>query len=270
MDITTLLYALISVSIVLGTSVALISRGHPSRAISFGALALAGIATGLIFLAARPLTGAFTSILLGNTLIGAGLALIAEAMAVYQGREPNRYVIWAPVCAIVVILLWFINDLPSRIVANATISTIQVIIISWVSYTGREKTLGWGWRIIVVASAAYGSSVALRAVAVAQDPNLIENLLASSWLQSTTYLVSLNGLMLFAIGLVTLAMEQALKMKKAAEEELLSYIENANDVLYTLNLDGQFEYLSPKVETTLGYKPKELIGKQFSSIVHPD
>lgn len=270
MDITTLLYAIISVSIVLGVVVTLISRSHPSKGMMFGAFALAALAVGLVFLAARPLTGATVSILFGNTLIAVGLAFIAEAMVVYQGRIANRYMLWAPVCVLVAVLLWFIDDMPSRIIANAGISSVQVIFIAWISARGRARTPGWGWSIVVAACAAYGGSVLLRAIAVAQQPNLVEDLLTSSWLQSTTYLVSLNGVMLFAIGLIAMAMEQALQLKREAEEDLRSYVENANDVLYTLNLKGEFEYLSANIRKALGFEPEEVVGKHFSWIVHPD
>ncbi len=55
-----------------------------------------------------------------------------------------------------------------------------------------------------------------------------------------------------------------------SEQKFRSFVENANEVLYSLSPDGHFMYVSPKITDLLGYNPNEIIGKSASIILHPD
>jgi len=61
---------------------------------------------------------------------------------------------------------------------------------------------------------------------------------------------------------------------KRAEQELdlffRALIEDALDVIVILDAGGTIRYLSPAVESVLGYKPEELVGKDMSVTVWPD
>jgi PAS domain S-box-containing protein len=46
--------------------------------------------------------------------------------------------------------------------------------------------------------------------------------------------------------------------------------ENSLDVLLILNREGNFTYISPSIEKTLGWKPEELMGHNFLTHIHPD
>lgn len=61
--------------------------------------------------------------------------------------------------------------------------------------------------------------------------------------------------------------EEALK---DSEEKFRSFVENANDIIYSLTLDGIFTYVSPKWTELLGYETSETIGKPYDSFIHPD
>ncbi|HEY9628300.1 MAG TPA: PAS domain S-box protein [Coleofasciculaceae cyanobacterium] len=65
--------------------------------------------------------------------------------------------------------------------------------------------------------------------------------------------------------------------RKQAEEALFeselkfrSIIENVNDVIYILNPDGRFAYLSPSLIDALQYEPEEFVGSHFAPMIHPD
>jgi len=55
-----------------------------------------------------------------------------------------------------------------------------------------------------------------------------------------------------------------------SEQKFRSFVENANEVLYSLSPDGRFTYLSPKITELLGYDVDEVNGKNASIILHPD
>lgn len=46
-------------------------------------------------------------------------------------------------------------------------------------------------------------------------------------------------------------------------------VNNSPDFIYMLNAQGVFTYVNDMAETLLGYKRHELLGKHFSSIIHP-
>ena len=65
-----------------------------------------------------------------------------------------------------------------------------------------------------------------------------------------------------------LAIEIAAEKENA--ERFRSFVENANDIVYSLTLDGVFTYVSPNWTERLGHDDREIIGLPFERIVHPD
>ena len=54
-----------------------------------------------------------------------------------------------------------------------------------------------------------------------------------------------------------------------SEEQYRTLVETIPDIIYKIDENGFFTFLNNSVRT-LGYEPKDLIGKHFSSILHPD
>jgi two-component system CheB/CheR fusion protein len=57
---------------------------------------------------------------------------------------------------------------------------------------------------------------------------------------------------------------------RQSEEKFRSFVENANDVLYSLSPEGIFSYVSPNWVDKLGHDPSEVVGKSFNRFVHED
>mgnify|MGYP000619200867 CR=1 FL=1 len=51
-----------------------------------------------------------------------------------------------------------------------------------------------------------------------------------------------------------------------AEMRYRELVENAGDIVYTLDLDGRFTSISPAVQTLLGYAPAELLGRSLAEL----
>ncbi|MEQ8164327.1 MAG: PAS domain S-box protein, partial [Smithellaceae bacterium] len=69
------------------------------------------------------------------------------------------------------------------------------------------------------------------------------------------------------------ALEEALALlggdKKSTEKYRL-LIENSHDIIYTLNPQGEFTFVSPSWTSLLGHPVSEVVGKPFQKFVHPD
>ena len=55
-----------------------------------------------------------------------------------------------------------------------------------------------------------------------------------------------------------------------SEIQFRNIVENANDIIFILDLSGNFNYLSPNIEEKTGYKVEELLHKSISHLVHDD
>ena len=64
--------------------------------------------------------------------------------------------------------------------------------------------------------------------------------------------------------------ESLLDKLKESENKYRELVENLNDVVYAIDNDGNIKYVSPLVETVLGYTNDQLIGRPFEQFIHPD
>ena len=56
----------------------------------------------------------------------------------------------------------------------------------------------------------------------------------------------------------------------ASEQRYRTLVDNANDIVATLDLDGRFTSVNPAVERILGYTPEDLIGEPVGRFVPPE
>ena len=57
---------------------------------------------------------------------------------------------------------------------------------------------------------------------------------------------------------------------RVSEERFRGFVENANDIVFSMDPRGIFKYLSPRFTDFLGWKTDEYIGKNMLEILHPD
>jgi len=57
---------------------------------------------------------------------------------------------------------------------------------------------------------------------------------------------------------------------RQSEEQHRSLVENINEVIFTLDTQGRFTYISPVLKRVLGYTPSEIAGRPFNWFVHTD
>jgi PAS domain S-box-containing protein len=54
------------------------------------------------------------------------------------------------------------------------------------------------------------------------------------------------------------------------QERFRNFVENLNDVVYALDHEGKFVYVSPAIEQVSLYTPDEILGRAFTDFIHPD
>ncbi len=78
-------------------------------------------------------------------------------------------------------------------------------------------------------------------------------------------IASLSG----AFNSMTQQLEEKVRDLRASEARYKLLADNSSDVIWTLDLDGRFTYVSPSVEKLRGYTPNEVLGQPFSAALTP-
>jgi PAS domain S-box-containing protein len=55
---------------------------------------------------------------------------------------------------------------------------------------------------------------------------------------------------------------------RKSEQQHRNLVENINDVIYAIDLEGNVTYISPVVKSVMGYTPSEIVGRHFSEFIH--
>lgn len=57
---------------------------------------------------------------------------------------------------------------------------------------------------------------------------------------------------------------------RASEEKYRDLVENLDEAIYAFDASGVMVYISPTIESLIGYSPSEIIGRSFAEFVHPE
>ena len=68
---------------------------------------------------------------------------------------------------------------------------------------------------------------------------------------------------------LSIAHAKAFQNLQESEKKHRALVETIRDIVYTVDMEGRFTYISPMVEMVTGYKDKELVGRNFLEIVAP-
>jgi PAS domain S-box-containing protein len=69
---------------------------------------------------------------------------------------------------------------------------------------------------------------------------------------------------------IYLSRSKAEEELRESEEKFRSLVENSQDIIYSLNLNGEFVFVSPSWTSLLGHPLDQVIGKPFTQFIHPD
>jgi PAS domain S-box-containing protein len=72
------------------------------------------------------------------------------------------------------------------------------------------------------------------------------------------------------IGLDVSERRRAVAALRESEERYRDLFENANDIIYTLDLEGRITSANKRAQQTFGYTPEEMLGRSVADIVPPE
>jgi diguanylate cyclase (GGDEF)-like protein/PAS domain S-box-containing protein len=94
------------------------------------------------------------------------------------------------------------------------------------------------------------------------------------WQQQLFFAQVLIASLVLGVALVAVVINERRKLEQAARQSEQLYrllAENSHDIIVLTNLEHKRQYISPAVQWTMGWDPKELLGTTFQeSVVHPD
>jgi PAS domain S-box-containing protein len=152
------------------------------------------------------------------------------------------------------------SGLSNNVFTGTTAATGEGRMVTF--YTAKSKELKLDKPLIITASRDAGE-------------------IYKGWLHDALIQGGLFGLLAIAsiLSLYTFQRKQLTLQQQAAksaadlresEERFRSFVENANDIVYSLTPNGIFTYVSPHWKEVLGHDIQEVEGHSFEIFVHPD
>jgi diguanylate cyclase (GGDEF)-like protein/PAS domain S-box-containing protein len=257
-------------SAVLAVTLGAIGIRHTHDGTLLWALGIALHAIAFVLFLLRPQVGDLISIVGANTLIAASLVVLTAGCLWFQGRRLVPWLLWLPLPVTVFANLYWIHDLRARVLANGLVVLFQGLVLLAILLRGRQASACIGRYIVAAGVSMVIMALVLRVLGVWSNPDAVRSLTSAGPVQTTTFLASLNGLILLVIGVIVMVRERLEANLRLSEQRFRTYVESAHDIVYTLDMQGRFKYLSPNLQDVLGYAPAELLNQHFAVIVHPD
>lgn len=90
------------------------------------------------------------------------------------------------------------------------------------------------------------------------------------WIWGTLGVITLESTLIFYLVLQRRRSRAAEASLRESEAKYRIILESSSDIVWTMNQDGLFTYLSAALQRVLGYNPERLLGRDPESFVYPD
>lgn len=268
LHLPTMFVMAMAASVVLSTSLSILAhRRHPDLVTWSRALVLQLI--GLVLLSLRGQAPDFVSVVLGNVVAHAGIAMFAVGIYRFDHRRAPAWVIWVPVVATLVGFSLLIDDYRGRMLLGGVIILAQCLHMTALLLARRHDHPGRGQYMLMAAAIVYSVVMAYRLVAVLTGIDTSTHLTDATPLTVSSHLASLTSTLLLSIGALALTLERAQHHATQNEKRYKTLIESATEGILILE-DDRARLVNPTLCLLTGHSEAELIGRSFVDFVHPE
>lgn len=186
-----------------------LTRGLGSEGLKQWGWGLFTYALALPVLALRPTIPEPISIVAGNTLLAAAVALMLWGYYRFLELPAQRWLIIGPVLLTPLCMLVFIDQLAARVIANGLISGTQALLLGSIVYRHRQLTPGRGYQLLL-AGCCIGVTIFYgRFITVASGAITSVDSVGAHLLQTLSFVGSLAAVMLDSLGFIGMIKERA-------------------------------------------------------------
>jgi len=126
----------------------------------------------------------------------------------------------------------------------------------WVNSEDREK--------LTAGLNKYGKVENMEALFCAKDGTILNGLMSAS-------LIQFNGVPhIISITRDITGRKKAEEALRVSESKYRDLVEQINEVIFSIDMDGIFSYISPTAEMLSGYRTEEIIGRSIRDFIYPD
>ncbi len=269
-DIVTLVLVTAVISAALAITLFILADRSRSDGLPLWSLAMGLQAVAYGLLLTRGSISDWFSVVVANILLATTSALVLKALAQFFRQAISPWLIWSPVLAMTLGMLWLADHFQARVMLHAAIIGLQTFMMLILVMRHSPGAPGRGQYILMGALVAVLVLLSARFIGTAIGESAMDRLFESTLLQTATFLMAMLFHLLLVFGVIVMTRDQIDRELRASEQRFRTLVEDANDVIYTLDLDGAFEYLSPNLYESLGHVPEDFFGQHFSTLVHPD
>lgn len=268
LHLPTMFIMAMAASFVLSTSLSILAhRRHPDLVTWSRALVLQLV--GFVLLSLRGQVPDFVSVVLGNVVAHAGIAMFAVGVYRFDHRRAPVWVMGIPVAATLVGFTLLIDDYRGRMLLGGVIMLAQCLQMMWLLLARRHGHPGRGQYMLMAAASVYIVVMVYRLVAVLGGFDTSTHLTDATPLTVSSHLASLTSTLLLSIGALTLTLERAQHHAAQNEQRYRTLIESATEGI--MILDGERARLvNPTLCALVGLPENELIDHSFIDFVHPE
>lgn len=268
LHLPTMFIMAMAASAVLATSLNILAhRRHPDLVTWAHALVLQLI--GFVLLSLRDRVPDFFSVVLGNVVAHAAVAMFAIGVYRFDHRRAPGLVMGLPVAATLVGFTLLIDDYRGRMVLGGVIILGQCLHMGWLLLARRQAHPGRGQYMLMAAAAVYTATMVYRLVAVLAGFDTSAHLTDATPLTVSSHLASLTSTLLLSIGALALTLERAQHSAAENEQRYRTLVESATEGIMVLEGE-RARLVNPKLCELAGHTEAELIGRSFIDFIHPD
>ncbi len=274
-DIPTLMQMLILLTALLSLSTALVSRSVGAGLLRPWWIALLLLDISYIGYALRGIAPDWLSIVVANVTISAAYALMAVAVANFNGTTVRRTLLVAPAVAVLCLFPWIIDRQDLRNIASSVIHGGQLVLVLLILYrhdapeSGRR---GRGQILFAVAIAASAAILLFRLVqaAISGPESVAFGIKDQHPYQVLIMVASILAVMAASIGFILMVLERA--VRTAGEQTILlgAILDSVTESIIMFDRDGKVLQTNSVGAQRFHATPETLVGKRLDQIAPPD